>query len=119
LESSSGSKYQAPDLTRRKLPMRYVRILLIGLVAIVAFAWSAAAIENADELARYCQSLDRGAKGAISEYQARLAEIESAVRTFKVGRRESCHQQLAVAVGCRYIRIETRAADESQLTTKY
>jgi Ssp1 endopeptidase immunity protein Rap1a len=51
-------------LTRRKLPMRYVRILLIGLVAIVAFAWSAAAIENADELARYCQSLDRGAKGA-------------------------------------------------------
>jgi Rap1a immunity proteins len=49
---------------RRKLPMRYARILSIGLVATVAFVWSAAAIENADELARYCQSLERGAKGA-------------------------------------------------------
>jgi hypothetical protein len=39
------------------------RILSIGLVATVAFAWSAAAMENADELARYCQSLERGAKG--------------------------------------------------------
>jgi len=44
--------------------MRYARTLLIGLVATVAFAWSAAAIENADELAGYCQSLERGAKGA-------------------------------------------------------
>jgi Rap1a immunity proteins len=44
--------------------MRYARILSIGLVATVAFAWNAAAIENADELARYCQSLERGAKGA-------------------------------------------------------
>src|SRR5262245_18239476 len=43
--------------------MRYARILSTGLVATVAFAWSAAAIENADELARYCQSLERGAKG--------------------------------------------------------
>jgi hypothetical protein len=44
--------------------MRYARTLLIGLVATVAFAWSAAAIEKADELAGYCQSLERGAKGA-------------------------------------------------------
>jgi hypothetical protein len=44
--------------------MRYARILSIGLVAIVVFAWSAAAVENADELAGYCQSLERGAKGA-------------------------------------------------------
>jgi hypothetical protein len=44
--------------------MRYARTLSIGLVATVAFAWSAAAIENADELAGYCQSLERGAKGA-------------------------------------------------------
>ena len=41
--------------------MRYTRILPIGLVATVAFAWSAAAIENA---VGYCQSLERGAKGA-------------------------------------------------------
>src|SRR5262249_18740020 len=40
-----------------QLPMRYARTLLI--VATVAFAWSAAAIENADELAGYCQSLER------------------------------------------------------------
>jgi hypothetical protein len=45
-------------------PMRYARILSIGLVATVAFAWSAAAVENAHELAGYCQSLERGAKGA-------------------------------------------------------
>jgi hypothetical protein len=32
--------------------MKYARTLLIGLVAIVTFAWSAAAIENADQLAR-------------------------------------------------------------------
>jgi Rap1a immunity proteins len=52
------------DSRRRKLPMRYARTLLIGLVVTVAFAWSAAAIENADELAGYCQSLERGAKSA-------------------------------------------------------
>jgi Rap1a immunity proteins len=44
--------------------MKYARTLLIGLIATVGFAWSAAAIENADELAGYCQSLARGAKGA-------------------------------------------------------
>jgi Rap1a immunity proteins len=43
--------------------MRYARILSIGLVVTVAFAWSAAAVENAHELAGYCQSLERGAKG--------------------------------------------------------
>jgi hypothetical protein len=42
--------------------MRYARILSIGLVATVTFAWSAAAVENAHELAGYCQSLERGAK---------------------------------------------------------
>jgi hypothetical protein len=52
------------DSRRRKLPMKYARTLLIGLVATVAFAWSAAAFENADELAGYCQSLERGAQGA-------------------------------------------------------
>jgi hypothetical protein len=53
--------------------MRYARILSTGLVAAVAFAWSAAAIENADELAGYCQSLERGAKapGGTSTSQAR------------------------------------------------
>ena len=44
--------------------MRYARILSIGLVASVAFACSAAAVENAYELAGYCQRLERGAKGA-------------------------------------------------------
>ena len=44
--------------------MRCARILSIGLVATVAFAWSAAAIEKGYELAAYCQSLERGAKGA-------------------------------------------------------
>jgi hypothetical protein len=44
--------------------MRHARVLSIGLVATVAFAWSAAAVENADELAGYCQSLERGTKGA-------------------------------------------------------
>jgi hypothetical protein len=45
--------------------MKYARILSIGLVATVVFAWStAAAVENARELAGYCQSLERGAKGA-------------------------------------------------------
>ena len=43
--------------------MRYAHILSIGLVATVAFAWSAAAVENAHELADYCQSLERGDKG--------------------------------------------------------
>ena len=53
-----------PHSRRRMLPMRYARILSIGLVATVAFAWSAAAVENAHELASYCQSLEGGAKGA-------------------------------------------------------
>jgi hypothetical protein len=44
--------------------MRYARILSIGLVATVAFAWSAGAVEDAHELAGYCQSLERGVKGA-------------------------------------------------------
>jgi hypothetical protein len=44
--------------------MRYARILSIGLVVTVAFAWSAAAVENAHELAGDCQSLERGVKGA-------------------------------------------------------
>ena len=46
------------------LLMRYARILSIELVAIVSFASSAAAVESAHELAGYCQSLERGAKGA-------------------------------------------------------
>jgi hypothetical protein len=49
--------------TTQGAPMRYARILSIGLVATVAFAGSAAAVENAHELAGYCQSLERGAKG--------------------------------------------------------
>jgi hypothetical protein len=45
--------------------MKYAHILSIGLVVTVAFAWSAAAaVENTRELAGYCQSLERGAKGA-------------------------------------------------------
>ena len=45
--------------------MKYARILSIGLVVTVAFAWSAAAaVENARELAGYCQTLERGVKGA-------------------------------------------------------
>ena len=43
--------------------MRYARILSIGLVATVAFASSAAAVEDAHELAGFCQSLERGVKG--------------------------------------------------------
>src|SRR5262245_33197172 len=58
---------QPSDSRRRKLPMRYARILPIGLIAIVIFAWSAAAVENAHELAGYCQSLEHGAKGAGRE----------------------------------------------------
>ena len=49
--------------TTQGAPMRYARILSIGLVATVAFAWSAAAVENAHKLAGYCQSLEHGAKG--------------------------------------------------------
>src|SRR5262245_20519136 len=50
---------------RRNPPMKYARNLSIGLVVTVAFAWSAAAaVENARELAGYCQTLERGAKGA-------------------------------------------------------
>ena len=44
--------------------MRYARILSIGLVVTLAFAWSAAAVENAHELAGYCRSLERGTKDA-------------------------------------------------------
>jgi hypothetical protein len=44
--------------------MRCARLISIGLIATVVFAWSAAAMENAHELARYCQELERGAKGA-------------------------------------------------------
>jgi hypothetical protein len=56
--------------------MRYARILSIGLVANVAFAWSAAAVENAHELAGYCQSLERGAKGAGRQiYISRSADL--------------------------------------------
>jgi hypothetical protein len=44
--------------------MKYACILAIGLVATVAFAWGAAAVENAHELAGHCQSLDRAVKGA-------------------------------------------------------
>jgi hypothetical protein len=40
--------------------MRYAGILSIGLIATVTFAWS----EEAHELAGYCQSLERGIKGA-------------------------------------------------------
>jgi len=43
---------------------RILALIKVGLVATVAFAWSAAAVENAHELAGYCQSLERGAKGA-------------------------------------------------------
>ena len=63
-----GSKYRTTsDSRRRKLPIRYARILPIGLIATILFAWSAAAVENAHELAGYCQSLERGAKGAGRE----------------------------------------------------
>ena len=47
--------------------MRYARILPIGLMATVIFEWSAAAVENAHDLAGYCQSLEHGAKGAGQE----------------------------------------------------
>jgi Rap1a immunity proteins len=59
-----GSNRASSDSRRRTLLMRHARILPIGLVAIVAFAWSGAAVENAHELAGDCQSLERGAKGA-------------------------------------------------------
>ena len=47
--------------------MRYARILPTGLVTVIIFAWSAAAVENAHELAGYCQSLQQGTKGAGRE----------------------------------------------------
>src|SRR5262245_54858292 len=47
--------------------MRYAGILPTGLIATVIFVWNAAAVENADELAGYCQILERGAKGAERE----------------------------------------------------
>ena len=53
--------------------MRYARILAIGLVATVGFAWSAAAIENADDLAGYCQSLERGAKAPATHLHPKHA----------------------------------------------
>jgi len=67
LESRSGIEISDNPLGIRDdaTPMKYARILSIGLVATVAFAWNAAAaVENARELAGYCQSLERGAKGA-------------------------------------------------------
>src|SRR5262245_53478276 len=45
---------------RRKPAMRYALILSIGLVATMAFAWSAAAVENAHELAA------RGTRAGLS-----------------------------------------------------
>jgi hypothetical protein len=48
----------------RKLPMRHTRILPIGFTAIVICAWSAAAVEDAQELASYCQAVEQGTKGA-------------------------------------------------------
>ena len=47
--------------------MRYARILPIGLIATVICPCSAAAVENAQELAGYCQSLEHSAKGAGRE----------------------------------------------------
>jgi hypothetical protein len=67
-KAALGSKYRATSHSRRrKLPMRYARILPIVLIATAIFGWSAAAVENANELAGYCQSLERGAKGAGRE----------------------------------------------------
>jgi hypothetical protein len=48
-------------------PMRYSRILSMGLIASIVCARSVAAVENAQELAGYCQSLERGAKGVGQE----------------------------------------------------
>ena len=56
-----------PRPRRRKLPMRYAHILAIGLIATVICAWSAAAVENAQELAGFCESLEQVAKGAKRE----------------------------------------------------
>jgi hypothetical protein len=67
--------------------MRYARILSIGLVATVAFAWSAAAIENADEVAGYCQSLERGAKGVALHGGAE--GVPGLVRSTANGRRSA------------------------------
>jgi hypothetical protein len=68
-ESCSGIEgiRQPSDSRRRKLPTTYACILPIGLIATVIFAWSAAAVENAHELAGYCQSLKHGTKGTGHE----------------------------------------------------
>ena len=66
-ESCSGNPNPGQPLGIRDdaTPIKYARILSVGLVATVAFAWStAAAVENTRERAGYCQSLERGAKGA-------------------------------------------------------
>jgi hypothetical protein len=64
LVGSLGRETGTSHSIQRKLPMKYACIVSIGVVATVAaFAWSAAAVENAHELAGYCQSLDRTAKG--------------------------------------------------------
>jgi hypothetical protein len=47
--------------------MRYTRVLPIGLIATVISTRSAAAIEDAQELANYCQALEHGTKGAGRE----------------------------------------------------
>ena len=47
--------------------MRCARILPIGLIAAVICPCSAAAVENAQELAGYCQSLEHSTKGAGRE----------------------------------------------------
>jgi hypothetical protein len=47
--------------------MRCARILPIGLIAAVICPCSAAAVENARELAGYCQSLEHSTKGAGRE----------------------------------------------------
>src|SRR5262249_44983068 len=51
-------------IRRRKPPMRYARILLIGLVVTLAFAWCAPAIEKRGELAACWQRPEGGPKGA-------------------------------------------------------
>jgi hypothetical protein len=59
--------------------MRYACIMSIGLVATVAFAWSAAAVENAHELAGYCQSLERGPEGDALGAATSEARVEPGV----------------------------------------
>ena len=60
-------RVQSLGSKRRKLPMGYAHILPIGLIATVICAWSAAAVEDAQELANYCQGLEQGTKGAGRE----------------------------------------------------